>query len=122
MRTPSRNRLSGKPDSDEFGTVESVTAREIDERTSMTTSVISPAYTPAAAADGPEVAVRPAARAPSFGWIVRRALLGLTIMFAVTGLAAYIANASIDPAADGVELSPARIAIGTPAAPLLRKN
>jgi len=64
-------------------------------------------------------AERPAPRPPSWGWAVRRAVFGLTIMFAVTGLAAYIANASIDTPAEGLEFTPARIAIGTPAAPLV---
>lgn len=88
----------------------------------MTTSVVSPASSPNASAAEPELTVRPAARAPSVGWMLRRAVLGLAIMFAVTGLAAYIANASIDLAADGVELTPSRITIGIPAAPLLKKN
>jgi len=65
-------------------------------------------------------AARPAPKAPSWMWAVRRAVLGLTIMFAVTGLAAYIANASIDPAADGNEMTPSRILIGTPAAALVK--
>lgn len=63
--------------------------------------------------------VRPAAKAPSFGWVVRRAVIGLAIMFAVTGLAAIIAQASIDTAADGAETGPNGIAIGAPAVKLL---
>lgn len=95
----------------------------------MTSSVVSaPSSATVSSADVPASAdaelatVRPAARAPSVGWLLKRAVLGLTIMFAVTGLAAYIANASIDPSADGVELTPSRIAIGLPAAQLLKKH
>ena len=63
--------------------------------------------------------VHPAAEAPSLGWVMRRAALGLAIMFAVTGLAAFLAQASIDSTADGVEGNPNAIAIGTPASKLL---
>lgn len=90
----------------------------------MTSSVVSRASSPASPVTAQQsyATLRPAARAPSFGWIVRRAIIGLAIMAVVTGLAAYIANASIDPNADGFELTPSRIAIGTPAAQLLRKH
>lgn len=61
---------------------------------------------------------RPAPAAPSWGWVMRRAALGLIIMFAVTGLAAYIAHASIE-----TPLEPASsIEIGTPAGAILKRN
>ena len=64
---------------------------------------------------------RPAVAAPTLGWAVRRAVLLLVIMFAVTGIAAYIAHASIDASADGAEQNPAGIAIGAPAAAMLKR-
>jgi hypothetical protein len=54
---------------------------------------------------------------PTTGWIIRRAILGLVIMLAVTGIAAMIAHASID-AADGIV---DEIKIGAPATALLKR-
>ena len=56
----------------------------------------------------------------SWKWAVQRAVLGLAIMFAVTGVAAYIAYASIDASADGIEQGAGGIKIGTPAAPMVK--
>ena len=61
----------------------------------------------------------PAAAAPSMGWVVRRALLGLALMLSVTALAAFIFYASIDASADDADASQPGITIGTPAAKLL---
>lgn len=61
------------------------------------------------------VTIRPQAVAPSWGWVVRRAVIGLGLMFAMTSFAAYLANASNDP--DQVP----SIEIGRPAAALLKK-
>ena len=70
------------------------------------------------------VTVRPQAVSPSLGWALRRAALGLVLLVSMTTVAAYLANASIDPvseaAAEGAPTIPAMIAIGTPAAPLLK--
>lgn len=65
------------------------------------------------------VTIRPQAVAPSWGWALRRAALGLMLMLAMTTLAAYLANASIEPTLEAGP-TPATIAIGTPAAPLLQ--
>ena len=53
----------------------------------------------------------------SFGWALKRAVLGLAIMLAVTTLAAYLANASIEPSGDVAQTK--AITIGAPAAALL---
>ena len=63
----------------------------------------------------PNHAVSPQRAAPSWGWAIRRAILGLAIMFAMTGVAAYLAHASIEPAN---EPAPG-LSIGAPAAPLV---
>ncbi|MBX9925972.1 MAG: hypothetical protein K2Y05_06410 [Hyphomicrobiaceae bacterium] len=55
-----------------------------------------------------------ATKARGLSWFLSRAILGLIVMLAVTGIAALIAHASIDNH-DVVE----ELAIGTPAAPLL---
>lgn len=68
--------------------------------------------------------VRPAARAPSWGWAMRRAVLGLAIMVAVTSFAAIIAQASIESAPEqaGISTPPeSGISIGAPAAAMLRR-
>ena len=65
------------------------------------------------------VMIRPQAVPPSWGWALRRAGLGLVLMLAMTTLAAYLANASIEPTLEAGPMS-ASIAIGAPAAPLLR--
>ena len=62
---------------------------------------------------------RPAPIAPSWGWALRRAALGLTIMLAVTSVAAFIAYASIEPSTAD-EAGPT-ISIGTPAAAILKR-
>ncbi|MEQ1698085.1 MAG: hypothetical protein ABL901_19820 [Hyphomicrobiaceae bacterium] len=64
------------------------------------------------------VTIRPQAVSPSWGWALRRAALGLVLMVAMTTVAAYLANASIELSADP---APASISIGTPAAALLKK-
>ena len=67
------------------------------------------------------ITTRPAPTSPSLGWALRRAVLGLVIMLSVTGLAAYIAHASIDASPVEVEARSSAISIGTPAAPLLKR-
>jgi hypothetical protein len=52
-----------------------------------------------------------------FVWIAQRAVLGLAIMLAVTGIAAYIAHASIE-ASDGID----EISIGAHAQPFLGQS
>ena len=69
----------------------------------MTTTITAPS------------AARPKPSAPSWRWALRRALLGLTIMFAMTGVAAYLAHASIEPS---IEPAPG-LSIGAPAAPMV---
>lgn len=67
------------------------------------------------------VTIRPQAKAPSLGWALRRAALGLVLMMAMTTLAAFLANASIEPGSDTAndgELP--SIGIGAPAAALLK--
>ena len=66
------------------------------------------------------IPTRPAPAPPSLGWALRRALLGLAIMLSVTGLAAYIAQASIDATSTDAEAGSSPISIGTPAVPLLK--
>jgi len=51
------------------------------------------------------------------GWIAQRAVLGLAVMLAVTGIAAYIAHASIE-ASDGID----EISIGAHAQPFLGQS
>jgi hypothetical protein len=63
------------------------------------------------------VTLRPQAVAPSWSWVVRRAVFGLVVMIAVTSLAAYLAHASIESIA---EPSAEGITIGAPAAALLK--
>ena len=47
-------------------------------------------------------AVRPgASRLPTRFWVLKRALLGLLILFIVTGGAAMLLNAAIEPDIDG---------------------
>ena len=65
------------------------------------------------------VTIRPQAVAPTLGWFVRRATLGLLIMAVVTSIAAYLAYASIESSA---EPAAAGIAIGAPAAALLNRE
>lgn len=68
--------------------------------------------------------LRPAASAPSWGWALRRAGLGLAIMVAVTSFAAIIAQASIETAPEqmGIVMPPdSGIKIGLPAAAMLRR-
>lgn len=55
---------------------------------------------------------------PSTLWFIQRAILGLTVMLAVTGVAAFIAHASIDATEPAVE----EITIGTPAAALIGRS
>ena len=50
---------------------------------------------------------------------MRKAMIGLVIMLAVTSIATYLAHASIDPSADA-ETTPTPITIGSPAAALLK--
>lgn len=69
----------------------------------------------------PNPGVRPAVAAPTLGWVVKRAILGLVIMFVVTGIAAFIAHTSIDASADSIEQNPPGIAIGAPAAAMLKR-
>ncbi len=63
------------------------------------------------------ITLRSQAVAPSWGWVVRRAVFGLVVMIAVTSVAAYLAHASIETT---VEPSAAGITIGTPAAAMLK--
>jgi hypothetical protein len=63
--------------------------------------------------------VRPQAKAPSVGWVLRRIAFGLLAMAAFTTLGAYLAYVSIETAAEpapgpGIE-------IGTPAAGILAR-
>jgi hypothetical protein len=58
---------------------------------------------------------RPAAVAPTWGWALRRAGIGLAMMASMTVLAAYLAHASIE------EPGPDAISIGIPAGPLLER-
>lgn len=57
-------------------------------------------------------AARPVAPSRGLWWVLKRAFIGLISMFAVTGLAAIIAQASIDEPVD-------ELGIGAPAAALL---
>jgi hypothetical protein len=54
---------------------------------------------------------------PTVGWAVRRAVFGLVIMLAMTTVAAYLAQASIDTPA---EPAPTPITIGVSASALLK--
>ena len=67
------------------------------------------------------ITTRPAPTSPSLVWALRRAVFGLAIMLGVTGLAAYIAHASIDASPADTVANSAAIFIGTPAAPLLKR-
>jgi hypothetical protein len=68
--------------------------------------------------------LRPAAKAPSWAWALRRAAMGLVIMIAVTSFAAIIAQASIEVAPEQAAIATppeSGIAIGVPAVGILRR-
>ncbi|MDZ4840917.1 MAG: hypothetical protein SH859_02060 [Hyphomicrobium aestuarii] len=81
--------------------------------TAVSATAVSASAGPAAAGHAPQR--RGSVR--GLAWIAQRAVLGLAIMLAVTGIAAYIAHASIE-ASDGID----EISIGAHAQPFLGQS
>lgn len=65
------------------------------------------------------VTLRPQAVAPTLGWALRRAAIGLIMLAAFTTLAAYLAYASIETSAEPAA-APSLLNIGAPASHLLK--
>lgn len=66
----------------------------------------------------PTATATPKAAVRGIAWVVSRSLLGLAVMFIVTGIAALIAHASIE----GSDLTVDELIIGTPAGALLARQ
>jgi hypothetical protein len=87
----------------------------------LTVAVVSATAEPYAA---DATTLRPAARAPSWAWALRRTAMGLVIMIAVTSFAAIIAQASIEASPEQTVIATppeSGIAIGLPAVGILRR-